>query len=194
MSYLMNSKSPKEYDISVDSRIDFEIKVKSKINLVGDFEIKVEIKIDLVVFKNMSEMSVKFVGVVNIVRVKTVSIVPESIMRSMVLIVSVTMRSVTFSVSKMAVLSIVKSMVAVMTKTMSLTVIGIVSIMAIAMIVSMVAIMSETEGKLMWILAIVVKIVMGVMAKIIPVEGVVSIAMAVSVRTFMTKTKVRPMM
>jgi hypothetical protein len=127
MSYLMNSKSLKEYDISIDSRIDFEIKVKAKIDLVWDFEIKVEIKIDLVVFKNMSEMSVKFVGVIKIVRIKTVSIVPESVMRSMVLIVSVTMRSVTLSVSEMAVLSIVKSAVTVMTKTMSLTVIGIMS-------------------------------------------------------------------
>jgi hypothetical protein len=52
--------------------------------------------------------------------------------------------------------------------------------------------MSETEGKLMWILPIVIKIVVAVMAKILPVEGIVSIAMTVSVRTFMTKAKVRP--
>jgi hypothetical protein len=65
-------------------------------------------------------------------------------------------------------------------------------IMSIAMIIPMVTIMSETEGKLMWILPIVIKIVMAVMVKILPVEGIVSIAMTVSVRTFMTKAKVRP--
>jgi hypothetical protein len=65
-------------------------------------------------------------------------------------------------------------------------------IMSIAMIISLVTIMSETEGKLMWILPIVIKIVVAVMAKILPVEGIVSIAMTVSVRTFMTKAKVRP--
>ena len=77
MSYLMNSKSPKEYDISVDSRIDFEIEVKAKINLVGrDFEIKIEVNIDFI-FKNMSKVTVKFVSVVKIVGVKTVSIVSK---------------------------------------------------------------------------------------------------------------------
>ena len=67
MSYLVNSKSPEDYDISVDSRIDFEIKVKAKIDLVGrDFEIKIEVNIDFV-FKNMSKVAIKFVGVVKIV-------------------------------------------------------------------------------------------------------------------------------
>ena len=156
--------------------------------------------------------------------VSKVSIVPETIVRSMVLIMSVTVRSIAVGVSEMAILSIVESMGAVVCKTMTFTVIGIVSkakvrivmiIMSIAMIVSMVAIvtismieamtfvseavivamviMSPSESKLMWILAKVTKIVMATMSKTISVEGVVSIAMPVSVMTFMTKAKVRPM-
>ena len=84
MSYLENSKSPKEYDILVDSEIVFsstfiapitcsvggnlDIKVKININFVGrDFEIKVEVNVDFVVFKNMSKVTVKFISVVPIV-------------------------------------------------------------------------------------------------------------------------------
>ena len=135
--------------------------------------------------------------------VSKVSIVSEAIVRPMVLIVSVTMRSVAMGVSEMAVLSVVESVVAVMSETMSLTVIDIVSkavvrvvmiIMSIAMIVSMmVASMIETDCKLVWIVAVVIKIVIAIMAKTVPVEGVVSIAMPVSMRTFMTKAKVRAM-
>ena len=65
MSYLMNSKSPKDYDISVGG--DFEIKVEVKIKLVAwDFEIEVESDIDFI-FKHMSEVTVKLIVVVQIV-------------------------------------------------------------------------------------------------------------------------------
>ena len=101
-----------------------------------------------------------------------ISIVSETVVRSMVLIMLVAMRSVAVSVSEMAVLSIVKSVVGVMSKTMSLTEVSIVPkaevrvvmiIMPMAMFVSMVAIMAiviPTEGKFVWIMAIVTIILM----------------------------------